>query len=235
MKGTENYAKKNNVPAKNSIKLYLANSYYHIYNRGVEKRKIFLDDEDYKVFLSYLKIYLEPPKEQEKTEFKINNTMFRGLKRPLNNFNDQIELIAYCLMPNHFHLLIYQKAEKAMEFFMRSLGTKYSQYFNKKYDRVGYLFQGTYKAVLVEKDPYLLHLSRYIHLNPSKETSLKDAYSSYGDFLGIRKTVWIKSQKILGYFESVQKTSIKDVHSYQSFVEDYAQDSKDVLGDLAID
>ena len=134
---------KNNVPAKNSIKLYLADSYYHIYNRGVEKRKIFQDDEDYKVFLSYLKIYLEPPKKQEKTEFKINNAVFRGVKRPLNNFNSQIELIAYCLMPNHFHLLVYQKTEKAMEFFMRSLGTKYSQYFNKKYDRVGYLFQGT--------------------------------------------------------------------------------------------
>lgn len=226
---------KNNVPAKNSIKLYLADSYYHIYNRGVEKRKIFQDDEDYKVFLSYLKIYLEPPKEQEKTEFKINNTVFRGVKRPLNNFNNQIELIAYCLMPNHFHLLVYQKTEKAMEFFMRSLGIKYSQYFNKKYDRVGYLFQGTYKAVLVEKDPYLLHLSRYIHCNPFKVTPLKDAYSSYGDFLGIRKTAWIKSQKILEYFKTAQKTSMKDVRSYQSFVENYTQDSKDVLGDLTID
>ena len=226
---------KNNVPAKNSIKLYLADSYYHIYNRGVEKRKIFQDDEDYKVFLSYLKIYLEPPKEQEKTEFKINSTVFRGVKRPLNNFNSQIELIVYCLMPNHFHLLVYQKTEKAMEFFMRSLGTKYSQYFNKKYDRVGYLFQGTYKAVLVEKDPYLLHLSRYIHRNPFKVTPLRDAYSSYEEFLGIRKTAWVKSQKILEYFKTAQKTSMKEAHSYQSFVEDYAQDPKDILGDLTID
>ena len=161
--------------------------------------------------------------------------MFKGVKRPLNNFNSQIELVVYCLMPNHFHLLIYQKEKKAIEFFMRSLATKYSQYFNKKYDRIGYLFQGTYKAVLVEQDSYLLHLSRYIHLNAFKETPLKDAYSSYGDFLGIRKTAWVKSQRILEYFKTAQKTSMKDILSYQSFVEDYAQDSEDVLGDLTID
>ena len=223
------------MPAKNSIKLYLSDSYYHIYNRGVEKRNIFQDVEDYKIFLSYLKIYLEPPKEQERTEFEINNTVFKGVKRPLNNFNSQIELVVYCLMPNHFRLLIYQKEKKAIEFFMRSLATKYSQYFNKKYDRIGYLFQGTYKAVLVEQDSYLLHLSRYIHLNAFKETPLKDAYSSYRDFLGIRKTAWVKSQRILEYFKTAQKTSMKDILSYQSFVEDYAQDSEDVLGDLTID
>jgi len=229
------YAKKLCMPSKNSIKLYLKNSYYHIYNRGVEKRKIFQDEEDYKVFLSFLKVYLEPPKEQEKLEFRINNLVFHGTKRPLNNFSNEVELNAYCLIPNHFHLLIYQKTQKAIEFFMRSLGTKYSQYFNKKYERVGYLFQGTYKAVLIEKDLYLLHLSRYIHLNPSKETPLKGTYSSYGDYLGLRKTTWVKSQKILEFFRSAKKTSLKDMFSYQSFVEDYAMDSGQILGELTID
>jgi len=223
------------MPAKNSIKLYLTNSYYHIYNRGVEKRKIFQDDQDYKVFLSYLKIYLEPPKKQEKTEFKINNTVFRGVKRPLNNFNSKIELIAYCLMTNHFHLLVYQKSEKAIEFFMRSLGTKYSQYFNKKYERVGYLFQGTYKAALVENDNYLFHLSRYIHLNPFKETPSKDVYSSYADYLKLRNTSWVKPEKVLEFFKRAQKTSLKDIFSYQSFVEDYLLDPKEVIAEVAID
>lgn len=224
------------MPSKNSIKQYIENSYYHIYNRGVEKRKIFLDQEDYKVFLNYLKIYLEPPpKETQLIQVQINQTLFKTVLRPLNNFYNDIELIAYCLMPNHFHLLVYQRPKKGIEFFMRSLGTKYSQYFNKKYERVGYLFQGTYKAVLVEEDPYLLHLTRYIHLNPSKETPLKGAYSSYGDYLGIRKTNWVKPQKILEYFNSAKKTSFKEILSYQSFVEDYAQDSKEVLGNLAID
>lgn len=235
MKDTKQYVTKLCMPSKNSIKLYLQNSYYHIYNRGVEKRKIFQNEEDYKVFLSFLKVYLEPRKEQEKLEFRINNLVFRGIKRPLNNFSNEIELNAYCLMPNHFHLLIHQKTQKAIEFFMRSLGTKYSQYFNKKYERVGYLFQGTYKAVLIEKDPYLLHLSRYIHLNPSKESPLKDAYSSYGDYLGLRKTPWVKPQKILEFFRSAQRTSLKDMFSYQSFVEDYAVDSGQALGELTID
>lgn len=224
------------MPAKNSLKEYLKKSYYHIYyNRGVEKRKIFLDKEDYAVFLSYLKVYLEPPKEPEKHEVRINTSFFRGIKRPLNNYSIEIELHTYCLMPNHFHLLIYQKTEKAIEYFMRSLGTKYSQYFNKKYDRVGYLFQGTYKAVLVETDPYLLHLSRYIHLNPSKETPLKEVYSSYEDYLGKRNTSWVKPQKILEYFKSAQRTSLSNVLSYQSFVEDYSSDPKEIIGGVTID
>ncbi|OGD87998.1 hypothetical protein A3J17_02215 [Candidatus Curtissbacteria bacterium RIFCSPLOWO2_02_FULL_40_11] len=223
------------MPSKNSIKLYIDNSYYHIYNRGVEKRKIFLDKKDYKVFLSYLKAYLEPPKEPKKLEFQPNNTVFKGIRRPLNNFNKEIELTAYCLMPNHFHLLIHQKTSKAIEFFMRSLGTKYSQYFNKKYERVGYLFQGTYKAVLVENDNYLLHLTRYIHLNPSKESPLKGAYSSYSEYLGERKTGWVKPTKILEFFKTAQKTSLNDILSYQSFTEDYLLDPKEVLGELTID
>lgn len=223
------------MPSKNSIKSYVANSYYHIYNRGVEKRKIFLDDLDYKVFLSYLKIYLQPPMDREKITIKIGGSTFNAHPRPLKNYNDQIELVAYCLMPNHFHLLIYQKSEKGMEFFMRSLATKYSQYFNKKYNRVGYLFQSTYKAVMVDKDEYLLHLSRYIHLNPYKETPLKDAYSSYREYLGLRKTDWIKSRKVLEYFSAPGESKNQDFLSYQSFVEDSLEDPKENISELVID
>lgn len=223
------------MPSKNSLKIYLENSYYHVYNRGVEKRTIFQDEEDYKVFLNYLKIYLEPPQETKPQEIQIYNSTFKAILRPLNNFNKEVDLIAYCLMPNHFHLLIYQKPKTAIEFFMRSIGTKYSQYFNKKYNRVGYLFQGTYKAVLIQEDPYLLHLTRYIHLNPLKESPLRYPYSSYGDYLGARKTNWVKPQKILDYFKSAQKSSLKDIMSYQSFVEDYQRDSSEIIGDLAID
>lgn len=227
------------MPSKNSIKLYLENSYYHIYNRGVEKRKIFLDEQDYKTFLKYLKIYLEPPENAKSRKISIGESKsFDAVPRPLNNFSNEIELTSYCLMPNHFHLLIYQKSNKSIEFFMRSIGTKYVQYFNKKYERVGYLFQGTYKAVLVKSDSQLLHLTRYIHLNPVstfRESPLRYPYSSYGEYLGSRKTNWIKPQKILEYFKSAKNTSLKDVLSYQSFVEDYIQDSKEILKEVAID
>jgi len=97
------------MPAKNSTKLYIENSFYHLYNRGVEKRIIFLDQQDYFVFLSYLKQYLLPLDKNKLTEkltdpdisYKDRDKILKSLR--LNNFASEIKLIAYCLMPNHFH------------------------------------------------------------------------------------------------------------------------------------
>jgi len=144
------------MPSRNIIRSYLENSYYHIYNRGVEKRDIFLDDQDYKVFLHFLKRYLtKPPESPEQV-------------RPLwrSDLFDKIKLIAYCLMNNHFHLMVKQSTKEATTDFMRALIDSYVRYFNEKYERVGSLFQGRFKAVLIDSEPYLLHLTRYIHLNP---------------------------------------------------------------------
>src|SRR3989344_5405375 len=155
------------MPAKNSRKQYHENSYYHLYNRGVEKRKIFLDDQDYTVFLSYLKEYLLPKDEKALKEllgsdisYKEKDSVLKKLR--LKNFVDEISLVAYCLMPNHFHMLVKQRSADAIDAFMSSLNTRYSMYFNRKYDRVGSLYQGVYKAVLIETDEQLLHLTRYI-------------------------------------------------------------------------
>lgn len=224
------------MPGKNILKVYVEEGYYHIYNRGVEKRKIFLDDQDYKVFLKCLKLYLDPPplKIPSRT-VTINNYTFKAPAKPLKNFHGQLELLSYCLMPNHFHLLIKQKAKNTIELFMRSLCTKYSVYFNKRYDRVGSLFQGPYKAVLIDSDNYLLHLSRYIHLNPAKVSPLHMAYSSYTEYLGKRKTSWINIKTILSYFKTAQKTTFRDILSYQSFIENYVQDPREIVPDLTID
>lgn len=228
------------MPAKNVLKLYLENGYYHIYNRGVEKRTIFQNEQDYRVFLHYLKLYLSPPQEQKGYSF-IRKTK----QRPLNNYYQEINLLTYCLMPNHFHLLLKQKSANTIQYFMRSLGTKYVQYFNKRYKRIGPLFQDTYKAVLVQTDEQLLHLSRYLHLNPGKETIpakkgdlqriLLYSYSSYADYLGKRKTDWLNPEEILSFFKTAQKTSLKDILSYQSFVEDYTQSPEESLGALVLD
>ena len=212
------------MPAKNVIKSYVEDGHYHIYNRGVEKRKIFLDDQDYKVFLKYLKLYLNPSEERPVRIVTIDNYTFKAPANPLKNYHNELELLCYCLMPNHFHFLIKQKAKNTIELFMRSLATKYSMYFNKRYNRVGSLFQGPYKAVLIENDEYILHLSRYIHLNPVKDSPLH-VYSSYADYLGKRKTNWIKKEIILSYFKSSQKNLLEKL-SYQSFVEDYTEDPK---------
>lgn len=226
------------MPAKNVLKSYVEEGFYHLYNRGVEKRKIFLDEQDYKVFLKCLKLYLDPFQELPPRKVTIGDYSFQAPAKPLKNYHGQIELLSYCLMPNHFHLLIKQKAKNSMELFMRSLATKYSTYFNKRYDRVGSLFQGPYKAVLVENDNYLLHLSRYIHLNPVKpvkDSPLHMSYSSYADYLQKRKTSWVNTKILLSYFKTAQKITLKDMLSYQSFVEDYLQDPKETVEELAID
>ena len=193
------------MPAKNIVKIYIKNGYYHLYNRGVEKRKIFSDNQDYKVFLSYLKIYLTPPPKDQ------------PLKR-LSNHAKEISLLAYCLMPNHFHLLVKQRARDGINYFMRSLATKYSIYFNKKHKRVGPLFQGRYKAVNIETDEQLLHLSRYIHTNPSDLISARSnlavyPYSSYKNYLGKINQLWVKPQEVLNFFSN-KNSSL----SYKAFV-----------------
>jgi putative transposase len=134
-------------------------------------------------------------------------------------------------MPNHFHLLIKQTAKGGMKTFIHSLLLRYSRYFNQKYKRVGPLFQGRYKAVLIDSDPYLLHLSRYIHLNPSEHLSnLTEAYSSYADYLGIRNTSWVNTKTILAYFNQVKTLDFKSVNKYMDFVEKY--NSKNIINIL---
>lgn len=157
------------MASKNSRKTYAEQSYYHIYNRGVEKRHIFLDSQDYGVFLSYLKQYLSP-KDEKALSAKLSNPTISAQEKDkvlkllrLNNFYNEIFLLAFCLMPNHFHFLIKQVGALSIDKFMNSLALRYAVYFNRKYKRIGGLFQDVYKAVSVETDEQLLHLSRYIH------------------------------------------------------------------------
>lgn len=226
------------MPRKNSIKIYVKDGFYHVYNRGVEKRTIFEDEQDYKVFLSYLKYSLSPPPKPEKITkvFTLQGSPFKGMPKMPKNFQNKIELLAFCLMPNHFHLILKQIDNDSLKSFMMSLITRYSMYFNKKYDRVGSLFQGIYRAVLVTDEPYLLHLSRYVHLNPSEFTKdLISAYSSYADYLGLRKTEWLNPNIILEQFNNKVGIEFKKVNSYKDFVEKYKQEDKLILGNLSID
>ncbi len=212
------------MPAKNSIKQYSENGYYHIYNRGVEKRKIFLDRQDYSVFLSYLKEYLLP-KDEETLSKKLSNPTISPLERDnilkalrMNNFSDTISLLAYCLMPNHFHFMIKQAESQSIDKLMNSLGTRYTMYFNKKHKRVGSLYQGVYKAVLIDSNEQLIHLSRYIHkqalaLQGQALQILSGQPNSYPDYIGERKTEWIHPKEVLSFF-SKANSSI----SYKSFV-----------------
>ena len=107
------------MPAKNVVKTYVENGYYHIYNRGVEKRDIFLDDQDYSVFLHFLKQYLSPP--QPKGTFLTMTGLHLVRPRPVHPLHNEIDLLAHCLMPNHFHLLLKQKTPDGMIKLLRRL------------------------------------------------------------------------------------------------------------------
>lgn len=177
------------MPARNVIKKYYDNAYYHVYNRGVEKRIIFLEDNDYVVFLNLLKRHLS-------AEAHLDN---RG--NAYESYAGRIELLAFCLMPNHFHLLFYLDNDSAaITELMRKVSGSYTTYFNKKYERVGHLFQGVYKASHVYSDSYLQHISRYIHLNPSDYQSWK--YSSWPYYIKDWNADWVKPQRILDMFET---------------------------------
>lgn len=211
------------MPSKNIIKQYLENSYYHIYNRGVEKRNIFNDAQDYKVFLSYIKDYLTPiNKEQLRKELARGSYKERDkiIKRmAMNNYTKEIDLLAYCLLPNHFHLLVKQHIERGINNFIRSLATRYVMYFNKRNKRVGGLFQSRYKAVFVNTDEQLLYLTHYIHINPSSLSPYKGPslleypYSSLGSYLGKWSTDWLKPKEVLAYFSSTNSQN-----SYENFI-----------------
>lgn len=227
------------MPSKNSIREFLPDSFYHIYNRGVEKRLIFMDVQDYGVFLSYLKTYLLPKDEQalrnivsdSEVSWKEKDKVLKLLR--LNNFHGEVDLVAYCLMPNHFHLLLHQRDETSIDKFMNSLFTRYPMYFNRKHKRVGVLFQDEYKAVRVTREEQLLHLSRYIHKNPEKILQggpLQNfPYSSYLEYIGLKQSPWVASHRVLEYFTK------NDPHgSYKSFVEGGGVDGT-IIGKLLLE
>jgi len=133
--------------------------FYHVYNRGVDKRDIFSEQYDLSRFLQSMREFntLEPIGSiYEKTLLKIKF----GSSTP-----KLVDVICYCLNPNHYHFILRQTADKGIEKFMHRLATGYTNYFNEKYQRSGALFQGRYKAVHIDSNEYLLHLSAYVNLN----------------------------------------------------------------------
>lgn len=206
--------------------IVLANGYvYHVYNRGVERRPIFTSSREYQRFIDIMQYY------------QFTNTSVRYskyLQQPLvvrkNIFSDlqsnpkSIDVYAYSLMPNHFHLLIRQNFNEGISKFLANISNSFSKYFNTKHDRVGPLLQGTFKAVLIETEEQLLHVSRYIHINPVSSLiiaiEMLDAYpwSSLPTYLGKNSSTLSTTDPVLSHFSTTQ--------AYRTFVYDqiaYAQ------------
>ncbi len=167
--------------SKRDYKNLSEGEYYHIFNRGTGHIPIFKDDSDYVFFLKRLKENLFPdtwaPSVGDRYERK-------QLPR------DAFTLVCYCLMPNHFHFLLRQNTDLSIGTLMGKVCGGYSKYFNKKYQRVGSVFQDQFKAAHVDNNAYLLWLSAYIHQNPKVAGLVDDLnefrYSSYLDYVGER-------------------------------------------------
>jgi len=203
--------------------IFAPEEFYHIYNRGTEKRSIFNRHRDYERFIALL--YLAngdraiDTKRQGRTLSELL-TQDRGERL--------VDLCAYCLMPNHFHLIIRERQDGGISKFMQKLSTGYTMYFNKIYDRNGVLFQGKFKSTHIDNDRYLNYLIAYLHLNPIKifdpewkDNGIKDKqqaekfldnymYSSFIDYSGHDRT----EKKIIS-MESLPAytTTPKDFHS----------------------
>jgi putative transposase len=171
--------------------MFAPGEYYHVYNRGVEKRTIFHDANDYRRFQQLLYIANNVDYVNVRDLFLQYKTLYEVPKDEV-----LVSIGAYCLMPNHFHILLSPLVEGGVGTFMNKLGTSYSMYFNRRYERTGRLFEGSYKAKHASDDRYLKYLYAYIHLNPvrskyphntSGETLLTEAaqysYSSLLDYM----------------------------------------------------
>lgn len=185
---------------------------YHVFNLGVERRPTFTDKREYDRGLLALNFYRFKDLstglahvlklDQEKRNFFLSQLMKQKEKL--------VDILGYCLMPNHFHLLLKQLTNGGITKFIGDFSNSYTRYFNTKHKRIGHLFQGVFKAVRIEYDEQLIHVLRYIHLNPVvslviKETDLKDyPYSSFSEYSDKREG-FCNKKMILDYFSSIEK------------------------------
>lgn len=201
--------------------------YYHVYNRGVEKRAIFSDQRSRQRLLETLNYYLP-----EKPQFRLSQFLNLSLpirmhlKEKMNQQPRLVTIISYVFMPNHVHLLLKQETDAGLTAFMRRVTDSYTKYFNTRYGRVGPLFQGSFKTVRIESDEQLLHVSRYIHLNPLTGNVVKNLkelfqypWSSLPEYMNVKPSL-SDPTPMLAAFRSKE--------SYRSFLKDQADYQKEL-------
>jgi putative transposase len=204
------------------IRNFINGKIYHLYNRGVAKQKIFRDANDYQRLLDNFAYYLDA---ELKTRIsmvdrkKLIEILSNKPKKPM------VSIISFCLMPNHFHLIVKQLKDGGISQFLKDALNSYSRYYNTKYERVGPIFQGRFKSVTVEDDDQLIHLSRYIHINPYIANLIEKPefyeWSSCKLFIKNTKNRLSSPEIVLDIIGSPEQ--------YKEFVQDYAEYAKRLL------
>ena len=201
------------------------NEIYHIYNRGVEKRPIFLIRKDYLRFMALIDYYRFANCPVKFSHFRQLSAEERNniLARLNKESKKLVDIMTFCLMPNHVHFLLKQLLDNGISKFMAKTTSGFSHYFNIRHERVGHLFQGNFGAVRIENDEQFVHVSRYIHLNPVSSFLIKIEnidnyeYSSFPDYIN-QKIGFCNTKEVLSYFKSID--------DYKKFVYDQADYAK---------
>lgn len=186
---------------------------YHVLNRGVEKRPTFTDKRELQRAIDAMEFYrfANPPFKLSKF-FNISRDDRIKILKGIEKENDKlVEILSFCLMPNHFHFLLKQLKDNGISIFISKFSNSYARYFNTKHERVGPLFQGRFKAVHIQNEEQLIHVSRYIHLNPVVSFLIKTeelenyAWSSYPDYLGLTNLQITDKKLVMSYFKTKEK------------------------------
>ena len=216
----------------------VTNQIYHVLNRGISLQPTFITKRNFQRALEVMRYY-----QNEKQPLRYSQFLSLSNERRMQILEDLarekqylVEIIAYCLMPNHFHFILNQLIDNGISKFLSNFTNSYTRYFNTKNKRSGPLFQGKFKAVMVESDEQLLHLSRYIHLNPYSSHLIRNAteievypYSSFREYIGREETNFCNKKPVLDSF--------KDINSYKKFVLNQADYQKklDEIKHLALE
>ncbi len=178
-------------------------NFYHIYNRGNNRQLIFFERDNYIYFIRLVRKYL---------------------------IANSVDIVAYCLMPNHYHFLVYLRDETLSDA-MKLLSLAYTKAINKRFDRSGVLFQGRFQSIHVAETDYLIHLSRYIHLNPVKAKLVQQPeeweFSSYSEYAGLRSGTLPQTEYV--------KTQIQNELVYQQFLADHNLPDNNSFNKLLLD
>ena len=212
-----------------SRKVVLANDeIYHVVNRGVNYQNIYEHKRDYKRALISIKFYQYDRLPLSLSHFLNLNKdeqqeIFKSIKKKSKKM---VDIFAYCLMPNHFHLLVKQKIDNGISKYLSNFQNSYTKYFNLSKKRTGHLFQGQFKAVRIEIEEQFIHVARYIHLNPFTSYIVKDfedlkkyPWSSLPEYLNISNYDICEKKELLAHFDTLKEFK-KHIIDQQNYLEE---------------